>query len=454
MSSLFFQELFVNLLFIMLFQLFLRKSLSNKYLLEGPGRFPPRTVYRISIVTWVASGIACVILHALRYGTDFPAASHIKLLAGYWGLGAGLFSLLEYTIFENDFRVAHKAQEPYFVERISQRIVLSISLAAAIPAITLIMIVSYYVYLDLVTPKVRLEVIFIGFITIGIAVLTGWFYGRHLHEDIRKIENGIARIGKGDFSVKLDTTRLDELGQVSHGINLMAKGLAQREKLKEAFGRFVSPEVAQEFIEKYVNTGKEASLGGSKKNVCVLYCDLRNFTPLSETLDPEELAHLLNQYFSLMVEPVRKNGGIVDKFIGDALMAVFGLVEGEVPAPVGAVRAAVEMRRQLLEFNILLEQKGLGPLDNGIGINYGEVVAGYMGSNDRLEFTVIGQNVNLAARLESRAKKPLPPILFSRSVAEKIGEEFTICQFGEIELKGVGKPVAIFSLDTYKNIGL
>lgn len=447
MSSLFFSELFGNLLIIMFFQLIVRHLLSRKFLLTGPGKFPPRSAYKISIATWILSGIACVALHSVRYGGGFPISSHLKLLAGYWGIGAGLLSLLEYTIFENDFRESHNQDEPIFIEKISQRFMLSISMAAFVPTFTLVMIVSYYVFIGLVTAKVRMEAFFLGIIMVFIAVAMGWFYGKHLREDLKNIQKGIDRIAKGDFSTKLDTTRLDELGQVSHCINHMAKGLSQREKIREAFGRFVSPEVADEFISKYIETGKEAKLGGKKKDLTILYCDLRNFTPLAETLDPEELANLLNQYFSLMVEPVRKNGGIVDKFIGDALMAVFGLVESSGSAPTSAVAAAIDMRKKLTEFNEILISKGLNPLNNGIGIHRGEVVAGYMGSNDRLEFTVIGKNVNLAARLESKAKAPFPPILFTREVADSIASVYGTRLISTEPLKGVAKPVELFSLE-------
>jgi adenylate cyclase len=220
-----------------------------------------------------------------------------------------------------------------------------------------------------------------------------------------------------------------------------------RERIREAFGRFVSPEVAHEFIEKYAREGRQAELGGKKCDVVILFSDLRDFTPLSESLPPERLIDVLNGYFTEMVGAIRENGGMVDKFIGDAVLAVFGLTNpvSESETANSAVRAAVEMRRRLASYNEKLRSEGI-ELKAGIGIHAGEVVAGYLGSAERMEFTVIGHNVNVAARIESQAKAPKPPLLFSAEVAKRLGPDLPVQEAGTAALKGVGEEMMLFTV--------
>ncbi|HMY19166.1 MAG TPA: adenylate/guanylate cyclase domain-containing protein, partial [Polyangium sp.] len=163
----------------------------------------------------------------------------------------------------------------------------------------------------------------------------------------------------------------------------------------------------------------------------------------------EKLIDVLNGYFTEMVGAIRGQNGMVDKFIGDAVLAVFGLTDdpsGTEPA-VNAVNAAVEMQRRLAVYNEKLRAEGL-ELRSGIGIHAGDVVAGYLGSAERLEFTVIGHNVNVAARIESHAKAPKPPILFSAEVARRIESTLKVKEVGSVALKGVGDEMILYTVVT------
>jgi adenylate cyclase len=191
------------------------------------------------------------------------------------------------------------------------------------------------------------------------------------------------------------------------------------------------------------------ALGGESLRVTVLFTDIRSFTSISEKMDPQHLVGLLNEYFTEMVGIVMDEGGVVDKYIGDAIMAVFG---APVPKPddaANAVRAAVRMRRALATLNQRLVARGAPPLRTGIGIHTGEVVAGNIGSERRMEYTVIGDAVNLASRLESSTKELGVNVLVSEDTYALAKDAVVVRPVREITVKGRHQPVM-----TYEVLGL
>ncbi len=405
--------------------------------------------FYISVLSWIIAGIIAMFVHAVIY-PDFPWASHIKLLTGYWALGAGMLSQLEYALFERNFRFhayQQTSQPQYRSDSLSKRLLESFTVFTIVPAIAMLLLVMRYIYEKVITPGVAVEILFLSTFLVTVALIVAWYWGQTLKEDTENILRGLDDIGEGNFDVTLRIGRSDELGQVAHYINNMTKGLGLRERIKEAFGRFVSPEVAERFIREHIQNEKAFKMGGEKCEVTVLMCDLRNFTPLSETMPPEQLTEYLNTYFSEMVQAIRSHHGIVDKFIGDAIMAVFGIADQEEDSPISAVKAAIAMKQGLETFNASCAQSKLPVLQHGIGIHVGEVVAGYIGSLDRLEFTVIGRTVNIAARIEAQTKSPNPPILFSQEVVQRIQTIFPVVSIGKIKLKGVEQPLELFSIE-------
>jgi adenylate cyclase len=190
-------------------------------------------------------------------------------------------------------------------------------------------------------------------------------------------------------------------------------------------------------------------LGGESLKVTILFTDIRSFTSISERMDPQQLVGLLNEYFSEMVGIVMQEDGVVDKYIGDAIMAVFG---APVPKPedaVNAVRAAVRMRQALQDLNRRLEARGVPTLRTGIGIHTGEVVAGNIGSEKRMEYTVIGDAVNLASRLESNTKELGVNVLISEDTYQLTKHVVEARAVREITVKGRKQPVM-----TYEVLGL
>ena len=232
----------------------------------------------------------------------------------------------------------------------------------------------------------------------------------------------------------------DELEKLASGFNRMVDGLKERDKLRSTFGKYMTASVMEHLL-----AGKVA-LGGESLRVTVLFTDIRSFTTISERMDPQQLVALLNEYFTEMVGIVMQEDGVVDKYIGDAIMAVFGAPVPKTVDAVNAVRAAVRMRSALANLNRRLEARGAPTLRTGIGIHTGDVVAGNIGSEKRMEYTVIGDAVNVAARLETSTKDLGANILISDDTFELTKEVVDARRIGEIVVKGRHQPVLMYEV--------
>lgn len=221
--------------------------------------------------------------------------------------------------------------------------------------------------------------------------------------------------------------------------------------LKKAFGSYVSPELVNEIVK---NPGR-LQLGGEKRTISILFSDIRGFTTLSEGLAPEDLVKLLNNYLSPMTRIVLEERGTLDKFIGDAIMAIFNAPLDLPGHPTSACRAAVRMVKRLRELNDDFSRRGLPRIDIGIGIHTGEAVVGNMGADTRFDYTAIGDSVNLASRLEGLNKFYGTRILVSETTREQTADSGLL--FREVDLvlvKGKVKPVAVFELLIEENINI
>jgi len=430
-----------------LFHIILRELLLRFAPPPGEGSTSARRAWLLSVLSWLLTGLFAVAMHVLSYPT-FPMPSHLKFAVGYWLLGGGLIAQLEYLLFERALTPKPTlSPEARLRERLGRRLIEGYVIFTTVPVVVLMLTLQRFIY-ELQGDRrylIEASVLALGFTGGALAVAVA--YGRSLRQDSERLLEAVRRVGEGDFQPKAATSRPDELSLVAAGINEMAGGLQLRERIREAFGRFVSPQVATEFIEKYARHGKTAELGGSRRDMVVLFSDLRDFTRLSESLSPEVLIEVLNGYFQEMVAAIQLHGGLVDKFIGDAVLAVFGLTEGQGEPAVAAVSAGLEMRRRLEAYNEKLAERGIH-LSSGIGIHAGEAVAGYLGSTDRLEFTVIGHTVNVASRIESKAREPLPPLLFSEEVARRLGDRFTVKAVDTVALKGVASEMRLLTVET------
>jgi len=222
--------------------------------------------------------------------------------------------------------------------------------------------------------------------------------------------------------------------------SLYAKKLEQAAITRERFQRLLSPAIA----EQVINGSLEVKKGGELRDTTILFTDIRGFTAMSEQEAPQIVVHWLNEYFELMVEIIFKYEGTLDKFVGDEIMALFGSPVSHPDDPIRAVRTAIEMLHVLETFNRGREAEGEEPLRIGIGINTGEVVAGYLGSSKALEYTVIGDAVNTGARLCSLAKAG--EIIISENTHERIKGFFDVVELPPTQVKGKAHPVKIYNV--------
>ncbi|GAB2592649.1 adenylate/guanylate cyclase domain-containing protein [Nitrincola alkalisediminis] len=259
---------------------------------------------------------------------------------------------------------------------------------------------------------------------LGVAILAKGIAG-----PLRKLALSTERIAAGDYQQHISSDRKDELGQLTHAFNHMAKGLAERDKVRDLLGKVVSPEIAHRLLSR------DATLGGEDRDVTIMFTDCHGFTAFSESRAPQEVLEQLNHTLTKLTHVIENESGVVDKYIGDAVMALFGAPVEQPDAASRAVRAAMAI--------ITTMQGREDVLQVGIGINTGRVVAGNMGSTNRLNYSVIGDNVNLASRLESLTRYYGVSILVSEYTREQ-SLEITYREIDRVMVKGKRNAVSIF----------
>ncbi len=282
--------------------------------------------------------------------------------------------------------------------------------------------------------------ILIMIIVLNCAILIVYFFSKTITTPIVRLLGATKEIENGNFRVDIVPSSGDEIGELTTSFVAMGRGLEEREMLKETFGKFVSKDIAE-----LVLSGK-VKLGGERKSATIFFSDIRDFTSISEKLEPEEVVEFLNQYMTRMVNCIEVTNGVVDKFIGDAIMAVWGAPVSYGNDTENAINGALMMRNELAGFN-----KGRGgskkPLIRiGCGINTGPVLAGQIGSEERMEYTVIGDTVNLASRIEQLNKPFGTDILISQETCALVRHKFIVEPMQKIMVKGKTEPQQIYAV--------
>jgi adenylate cyclase len=253
----------------------------------------------------------------------------------------------------------------------------------------------------------------------------------------------------GNLDAAATVTTDDEIAHLAAAFNRMVAGLKREAMVRDLFGQYVSPEVARLAIEQ------QGRLEAQVTDCTVLFVDIRRFTSLAEVLPPARLIGVLNRYFERMLPVVEAEGGMVNKFGGDSLLAVFGSPLNPTPDHAErGVRAALQMRVALAEFNVEQVASEMPELKVGFGLATGELVAGNIGSSRKREYTVIGDPVNLAARLQELTSELGADVLMNATTARRASEVARFRSLGMIEIRGRAEPVEVFSAEETSRSGV
>lgn len=285
--------------------------------------------------------------------------------------------------------------------------------------------------------KVRNESIQIAGRVLAVALFLVFLFSMTLTAPIERLVEVALQVAKGNFHIKTRVHSADEVGTLARTIDHMVVGLEERDKVKNALNTFHGSAVTEDILKGSLQ------LGGQRKKVTVFFSDIRDFTKFSEGHTPEEVVKMLNEYFKIMVGIITSHNGVVDKFIGDAIMAVWGIPNASEDDAVNAVKACMEMRKSLAELNQLRTSRGEVPIKIGMGVHSGSVISGNIGSDERMEYTVIGDAVNTASRIEASTKAFGADLLISGETVEKVFSSFMIEEAGKVEVKGKTEPLVL-----------
>ncbi len=273
------------------------------------------------------------------------------------------------------------------------------------------------------------------FIVVGLiaALRLSWVVSDSVARPLVGLSFAMGRVERGDLNADCPVVSNDEIGAATEGFNRMLAGLREREAIKETFGRYVTREIRAEILAGRV------SVEGEQREVTMLFSDLRGFTPWVEATEPRQVVRDLNAYFAEMEAAIRAHGGLVLQFIGDEIEAVFGAPVAAPDHPARAVRAALEMRARLTAWNAGRAH----PLRHGIGVHTGSVLAGAIGSRERLSYALVGDTVNLASRIEGLTKEVGTDILVSGTTARRL-DGIALEALPAVSVKGKSAEVEVF----------
>lgn len=423
----------------------------------------PFSVAGISFLVWILAGFIFGLLEPVitAYLFDLEPAALGEGLKRFFGitlLGGTPTSLFIYFSVENLWRRAIPAFFPdgdLSAVKSAFRINVGLRLLVVFLAISLIPIpllgaaaYSRAVALQSAGAAARAElmtallteIVFLILVTIVVSALLAYFVARSVSKPLKEIVAAMKSVEKDDLDVQVDIVSNDEIGEVSDGFNRMVRGLKESAGIKESFGKYVSREIRDEIL-----SGK-LPLDGEMKRVTLLFSDLRDFTTMVERTHPRRMLTLLNRYFSEMTAAIKSCQGQVLQYVGDEIEAVFGAPLFLDDHPDLAVKAALEMKRRLERLNDEFKSQGHDPFRHGIGIHTGAALAGNIGSQDRMSYTLVGDTVNLASRIQGLTKQFGCDIILSQTTHDLLVGSFGTQQLSAVKVKGKMEEVMIYQL--------
>lgn len=409
--------------------------------------------FRADITAWLLAGVLMGVIYLAYFGA--PLSTGIKVLIGSvcFGLFGGMMSFLafERQIIDRIQSLGQKVPvHPKKILSVSRKILffmLSVLLFMVISILLMIFMDIQYLLSNRSAfgPGtffgVFKEILFAFSVLFFMSLFILGRYSSNLKAILANQLSAMESIIQGEYETNVPVVSNDEFGLIAAKTNDMISGLQERDHCQISFGKYVAPEISEKIL------GGEISQEGEMSTVTMLFCDLRGYTPLVEKKDPKDVVRFLNTYFTEMEQAIRQYNGIVLQYIGDEIEAVFGYPVLEPLHPEKAVLAALEMRKRLTELNSLREVSGEEPVRHGIGIHTGSVLAGSVGSPDRLTYAMVGDTVNTAARIQDLNKQFGTDILMSHATKDLLEEGmFELTSLGETAVKGKTQSIRIYTI--------
>lgn len=394
----------------------------------------PLRLFVVQVVLWCGGALLFGLLD-LQYSSQL--ALRVAIIVVLTGIvtGSCAYLLTELLLRPAAARaLGHGSPGRLAVPGVATRAVLAWALGTGVPVLTIMGIGLLALSGDPSTSRQQLGVAMVALGGAGIAVglLAVTVAARATADPVDSVRRALARVQRGEFDVRVPVYDGTQIGQLQLGFNAMVGGLAERERIKETFGTYVDPEVAEHVLEEGTD------LAGEQVEVTVMFIDIRDFTGFAESTPAPEVVSAINSLFELIVPVIHEHGGRVDKFVGDGLLAVFGAPRRQDDHADKALAAALEIEHKL--------QAEEDTLEVGIGLNSGTVVAGNIGGAGRLEFSVIGDVVNVAARVEAATRETGDVILLAERTEELLSDSHAQLKEREgIELKGKREKTRLYA---------
>ncbi|HEX6117598.1 MAG TPA: adenylate/guanylate cyclase domain-containing protein [Solirubrobacterales bacterium] len=392
-------------------------------------------------VVVIPTSVAALLFTDLPWYSFFPIFSSALIAVGYGGI-------LHYLMLETGMRpvlvdINHSLPPRQHAD--TRAMPLRWKLLATMPLINVITaFVVQALSTDNSTPAPEVDFMIAVAIATAISLELSVMLSKSILRPIGDLQDATHRVAEGDYDVNVPVTTGDELGELAASFNEMAAGLAEREKIRDAFGTYLDREVAEYILSEGFDEE------GMATEVSVLFVDVVDFTSFAARAEARDVVACLNELFEIVVPVIARYGGHVDKFEGDGLLAVFGAPERMPDHADRALRAALEMTRRVNgEAGIKGDGAGVshGEIEFriGAGVNTGEVVAGAIGGGGRLNFSVIGDPVNVAARVEAVTRETDDDVLITEASKAALRNDFELIERGRFELKGIDEPVSLFA---------
>jgi class 3 adenylate cyclase len=412
----------------------------------------PWRAFMVDLTAWTAAGFVMVFIYYFFF-TPF-ASTGFKVLAGC--VAFGMFSgMLGYLSMERRVVRKLKGRKTFSMPSaklltVSTKIFILIVTVVGMMAFAILLMVLLDVYYligqDLSRPDIYWgifkEIAFALCVLLGISLVIVKRYASNLTEIIDTQLAAMEEISRGNLEKQVPILSSDEFARIAEKTNQMMVGLKERDFCRSSFDQYVSPEISRKILNDAI------APSGEMVDATILFCDMRNFTAFSEKRSPQAVVELMNRYFTEMEVVIRNNGGVVLQFIGDEIEAVFGAPEPDDDHPDHAVAAACAMRSALSQLNAERRETGDSEIHHGIGIHSGRVLAGNVGSSKRKTYSMLGDTVNLASRLQVLNKKLATDILISGETRQRlVSTTVTLRPLGRHTVKGKTETVDVFAVD-------